>query len=303
VNVLEGKYKIGVIERIEGVPKVNQKDGHGYFSYFIYMRSWNTSSDNADYLLSNLLDGTQTRMYYDDVRYWVICPNTSEVTTLPLPTHMDLSLYLHTDISPQTIYTVLEALEFGKVNSIQYITDETDETDKNKYENQTVWKGVKKEVWQEKVNSTYNTIHIHFDYWYHTKSAFEFQQELSDNKSVDIPIDNSTKWTFYGITPMLKGGNPFIFYPNPIPPTTPAPALAIAPALGDIKSKHVHIHPHPNDTDPNDTDYYFDDSDRYMRFYDANGIEECDHSFGDDYSDDGDRDMRFYDENGVEEFW
>ena len=31
VNILEEKYKIGVIEHIEGVPKVNQKDGHGYF--------------------------------------------------------------------------------------------------------------------------------------------------------------------------------------------------------------------------------------------------------------------------------
>ena len=259
VNILEEKYKIGVIEHIEGVPKVNQKDGHGYFSYFIYMREWNTSSDNAVYILSNLEDGLQTRMYYDDVRYWVICPNTSEVTTLPLPSHMDLSLYLHTDVTPQTIFTVLEALEFGKVHSIQYITDEPDETDKNKYENQTVWKGVKKDVWQEKVNSTYNTIHIHFEYWYHTKSAFDFQQELSINKSVDIPIDNSTKWTFYGITPMLQGGNPFIFYPNPIqPPTTPPTDT----------SKLVHME---------EGGYVEDDGvdeDRYMRFYDENGIEE-----------------------------
>ena len=257
VSVLEEKYQIGVIEHIEGVPKVNQKDGHGYFSYFIYMREWNTESDNAVYLLSNLSDGTQTRMYYDDVRYWVICPNTSEVTTLPLPSHMDLSLYLHTDVTPQTIYTVLEALELGKVYSIQYITDEPDETDKNKYENQTIWRGVKKEVWQENVNSSYNTIHIHFEYWYHTKSAFEFQQDLTNNKFVDIPIDNSTKWTFYSIAPMLQGGNPFIFYPNPIPPPTPpmdTPKLInMEEGIGSDEDK---------------------DEDRDMRFYDENGIEE-----------------------------
>ena len=250
VYVFEEKYNIGVIDRIEGVPKVNQTNGHGYFSYFIYMREWNTSVNavNATYILSNLSRGIQTRIYYDDVRYWVICPNTSEVTSLPIPDHMDLSLYLHTDVTPQTIFTVLEALEFGKVHSIQYITDEPDETDKNKYEDQIVWKGIKKEVWQEKVNSTYNTIHIHFDYWYHTKSAFEFQQELSNNKSVDIPIDNSTKWTFYGIAPMLKGGNPFIYYPNPIPPPTPSTP----------------------ETPESMNDY----SDRYMRFYDENGEEE-----------------------------
>lgn len=250
VDVFEGKYKIGVIDRIEGVPKVNQKDGHGYFSYFIYMREWNTYSDNANYILSNMYDGIQTRIRYDDVRYWVICPNTSEVTSLPIPKQMDVSLYLHTDVSPQTIFTVLEALEWGKINSIQYITDEIDETDKNKYENQTVWKGIKKEVWQEKVNSSYNTIHIHFDYWYHTKSAYEFQEEMSKNKSVDIPIDNSTNWTFYEITPMLKGGNPYIYYPNQIP---------------EKISKTVTIN--------TDDDYTYD-CDRYMRFYDENGIEE-----------------------------
>lgn len=262
VNVFEEKYKVGVIEHVEGVPKINQKDGHGYFSYFIYMREWNTSSDNANYILSNMLDGIQTRIKYDDVRYWVICPNTSEVTSLPLPTQMDLSLYLHTDISPQTIFTVLEALELGKVHSIQYIIDEPDETDKNKYENQTVWKGIKKENWQEKVNSSYNTIHIHFAYWYHTKSAFEFQKDMSENKSVDIPIDNSTKWTFYEITPMCMGGNPFIFYPNPIQPP--------APPADESNSKHVQM----DCGDGYDYDNDNDDSDRYMRFYDENGIEE-----------------------------
>lgn len=245
VDVFEVKYKIGVIEHIEGVPKVNQKDGHGYFSYFIYMREWNVDTDNANYILSNMYDGIQTRIRYNDsTRYWVICPNTSEVTSLPIPKQMDVSLYLHTDVSPQTIFTVLEALEWGKINSIQFIKDEPD---KNKYENQTVWKGLKKEVWQEKVNSSYNTIHIHFDYWYHTKSAYEFQEEMSKNKSVDIPIDNSTKWTFYEITPMLKGGNPFIFYPNQIPQKTVS--------INIDGSSYV-------------------DCDRYMRFYDENGIEE-----------------------------
>ena len=248
VGVFQEIYKIGVIEHIEGVPKVNQKDGHGYFSYFIYMKKWNTDSDNAKYILSNMYDGIQTRIRYDDVRYWVICPNTSEVTSLPIPKQMDVSLYLHTDVSPHTIFTVLEALEWGKINSIQFITDETNETDKNKYENQTVWKGIKKEVWQEKVNSSYNTIHVHFDYWYHTKSAYELQEEMSKKKSVDIPIDDSTKWTFYEISPMLKGGNPFIFYPNQIP------------------SKTVTIQ-----VDDDDSKY---DCDRYMRFYDENGIEE-----------------------------
>jgi hypothetical protein len=59
---------------------------------------------------------------------------------------------------------------------------------------------------------------------------------------------------------MFVGGNPFIFYPNQIPPLQP-----VSPVSETKKSKQVHIYCEDGGDD---------DGDRDMRFYDENGIEE-----------------------------
>jgi hypothetical protein len=42
LDILENKFNLGIISKIERIPKVNQIDGHEYYSCFIFFESWGT---------------------------------------------------------------------------------------------------------------------------------------------------------------------------------------------------------------------------------------------------------------------
>ena len=54
---------------------------------------------------------------------------------------------------------------------------------------------------------------VEFDYWYHSKSAHEFQKMLASEKYVILFPDISTRWivTQYHATPRTDGINPYIW--------------------------------------------------------------------------------------------
>ena len=70
-EVLEVKFQLGTVQHMESIPKVNKTDGHSYYSCFVYFDSW-SDSPSAKYLVYQLENNQQTKMYYTDEnkKYW-----------------------------------------------------------------------------------------------------------------------------------------------------------------------------------------------------------------------------------------
>ena len=120
--------------------------------------------------------------------------NLSKMSFYRDPIHMDLILYLHSDIRYDTILSTIECLDIGKVHSIEMRHDE---------------------------HKT-NIISIHFDYWYRTKASNAFQKRITNNHYTEINISHTINqvnpkiinrhfWTFYPESPKLIGKNPNIW--------------------------------------------------------------------------------------------
>ena len=56
-EVLETKFQIGTIGHMESIPKVNKKDGHLYYSCFVYFETW-SNSPSANYLSKQFATST-----------------------------------------------------------------------------------------------------------------------------------------------------------------------------------------------------------------------------------------------------
>lgn len=219
-NILENKYKLGVISKIECIPKINQSDGHEYYSCFIFFESWGTG-EHASYILSRLSCNEQTRINHTGSQYWVICMNQSVVAFYDNPIHMDLISYLHTDFTTETILRVMEGLDLGKIEYIEFIRgcdDEYDYCGEN-----IIWSKANKNLWTKKVPYQYNSVIVRFSFWYRTQTAYAFQLELNEFGFVDIPVFDGICWTFYSQKPLFDGVNPNVWCKgqNETPPPTP----------------------------------------------------------------------------------
>ncbi len=210
LEVLETKFNLGVISKIECIPKVNQTDGHEYYSCFIFFESWGTG-EHATYVLSRLLCNEQTKIKYSGEKYWVICMNQSSVAFYKDPVHMDLITYLHTDFTNETVLSVMDGLDLGKIDNIQFIRG----SDENYFGENIIWNKANKDKWNSKVPYVYNSVIVRFNYWYRTQTAYEFQYELEQNGYVDIPVSDGLYWTFYSQTPLLDGVNPNVLRKTP----------------------------------------------------------------------------------------
>ena len=115
VAVLENKFDLGKVSRIESIPKVSNQDGHEYYCCYVYFDTW-TSSPGAVYLQSQFTKGASTKMYYWDKKFWVVCLNTSPLrnTVHEQPKHMSLTTYLPADITIDTCWKVAKALDLGE---------------------------------------------------------------------------------------------------------------------------------------------------------------------------------------------
>lgn len=207
VEVLQDRYNLGTIKKIECIPKINQTDGHKYYCCYVFLQSWSNDS-NATYLLSRLEKQLVTRLKYSGEKYWQICLNTSEIAFYENPKHYDLVLYLHPDFKEETILAVVEGLDIGKVNSIEIL--QTDDI-QDKYQDKTMWEYANPAMWRTKNDVKYNIVKIRFDYWFRTKTTYYFQDSIHCKHFIDIPIFQGTFWTFFYEKPKFEGANPFVW--------------------------------------------------------------------------------------------
>ena len=207
-DVLQDDYKLGVISKIECIPKVNFVDGHEYFSCFIFFDSWG-AGENSLYILSRLKYNEQTRLKYSAEKYWVICNNQSEVALYDDPRHIDLVAYLHPDFKIDTVMTVVNGLDLGKINTIELVKN----IEENYYGPDIVWNQTNPSL-REKSKFGCNTVNVRFAFWYRTKTAYKFQDELQNHGFVDIPVSDGLVWTFYSQKPLSDGINPNVWRNN-----------------------------------------------------------------------------------------
>jgi len=208
-----GDTSIGIVEKIESIPKVNPKTGRGYYSCFVTLRSW-AKNDCAHELMLRLYDDKQSRLYFKDginlvPQFLYILPNKSETSMMMPPIHTDLVLYLHSDIRLETVLSVIEGLDIGKIHCIEaeliphHVNENTCHLD---------W--VNQDMWRKNVNFQYNMVYITMDYWYKTQTAYAFKNEMKNSTYVEVPLYEGSIWTIYETAPRLLGVNPYVWERN-----------------------------------------------------------------------------------------
>jgi len=224
VNIIEtsSPYKgsedfdnsIGVVERIDSIPKISSKDGETFKSAFVVLKSW---SDNkyAKSLMMKLYNDQQSRVYYNlneniNPQYLVILPNKSETSLLEPPKHTDLMIYyVPTEISLQTVFNVFQGLDIGKIHSIE--AELSPEHDHMPFDYDSLPKWINQTIWNQSFKPQYNTIYIRMEYWYKTQAAYAFEREMMNNSCVHIPTYNGIVWTIYECDPIFEGTNPYVW--------------------------------------------------------------------------------------------
>lgn len=198
VHVLQKHLKLGIIKKIECFPQKNN-----YYSCCVFFKSWSNHS-NAMNLLARLKKNQITNLEYDKDKFWQLCLNTSEETFYPDPKHIDLVLYINQDYNKKTILDVLEKLYIGKVKLIEF-----EQEDRNK----ELEEGEEEEEankYQEQAQQS-KTVKIRFAFWYRSKYAHHFQNELYNNSFIDIPTVEGNIWTFYSTAPKYEGNHPNVW--------------------------------------------------------------------------------------------
>lgn len=214
VSLIEnnGDSTIGKVERIESIPKTNPYTGHSYYSCFVTIQEWANTKFAHDLQISLYTDH-QTRFYFTTPHscglmkkeYIVLLPNKSETSFAEAPKHTDLVLYLHTDVRLETVHNVMEGLDLGKINRIESYLYSPPAS------NQPLWKHANPDLWDEKVNSTYNIVYVRFEYWYKTQSAYNFKKEFENSTYAKIPVFEGVEWTFYETESKFSGVNPYVW--------------------------------------------------------------------------------------------
>lgn len=210
----EGDTSIGIVEKIEAIPKIHEKDGHSYYSCFVSLKSW-ANTDYSRKLMFSLYNDEQTRVYYKandygKASYIVLMPNKSEISMAETPKHSDLVLYLHSDTTYETVLNVIEGLDIGKVHSIEMerVLPITNSPNVDKINVPCEW--VNPEMWSRKVCPTYNIVFVRMEYWYKTQTAYSFKQVMNDSTFVELNVFEGTTWTIYETAPKFEGINPYV---------------------------------------------------------------------------------------------
>jgi hypothetical protein len=212
----DGDTSIGIVDKIESIPKINQKDGHPYYSCFVTLKSW-ANNGYARTLMYRLYNDEQIRLYYESDKYRndeyiVLLPNKSETSMMEAPKHTDLVLYLHSDISMETVLNIMQGLDIGQVHSIETELISQPHSNNTYYDSSfKLWEGVNSDIWNQTVNTQYNTVYVRFSYWYKTQTAYNFNREMIKSTFVDVPVFNGTVWTFFETTPKYDGVNPYVW--------------------------------------------------------------------------------------------
>ena len=197
-DYLENVEKIGVVSRIESIPKTNLTDGHAYYSCFVFLEKWG-DDENAKYIMSRIYSNESVRLFYNDTVFITLLPNKSSITQMAEPEHMDLCVCLYEDITEDTVKKVMEGLDLGKVEYVE-MQPYTSYTNPH---------------WYKPVEFKYNLATIRFKYWYKTRSAYSFQNHLALYNSVNVSAFGVTScWIFYRCPAVLESENPYVWYRN-----------------------------------------------------------------------------------------
>jgi hypothetical protein len=214
----ENVFEIGTVDRIEAVPKVNQKDGHAYYACFIYFSKWGNGY-NAQYVRNQLMKDEQVRMYYLMDRYWMVCANTSEVANYPMPENCALSVYMPWDFVQNEcigsnagnydITNLFSSIEVGSVSPGSWDYDASMMESKD----------AREIIGEEDFGNAF-PMHIEFDYWYHSANAHEFQKNIEDYGHViiypEIEGYPNMQWLVMKSNQNSSSGiNPYIWYSDP----------------------------------------------------------------------------------------
>ena len=214
---------ICVIERIEWKPL------NDYYSCFVFVNEWFNSAASVNFR-DRLVNTKKNRIIYSDPWYWNICLNTSEISNYPMPKHMDLEFITHADTSINTIEMVFNALDLGKIHSIEIITGITSGLPLKKGRDYTVQSDtitipwfVDENCWRSLVVFNQVLVKVHYEYWYRTLTAVKSQSSLVgwfnpgderfDNLHLTVPVYNGLIWKVFesSSAPLTSGVNPFIW--------------------------------------------------------------------------------------------
>ena len=247
----EQVFQIGVLDRIEAIPKVNQKDGHSYVACYLYFTAWGNNY-YAQFLRMQLMYGNQTPMYVLPNLFWMVCPNTSvvHVENIPHAQHMALLVSSNTSHCLSDIIESFELQDIGKVSVTKsyYVQDvppcasmavndaymaltdsDCDSGDSDSHRGMA-----------QVLENPREIAVVHLEYWFHSKTAHEFQKCL-ESKFQCIGLhgyggssgegDNESCWviTQYPVTD-TPGINPYIWY-------APSPAARYM----DINDTHAYV--------------------------------------------------------------
>lgn len=211
----EGNTSIGVVEKIESIPKVNQKNGRSYYSCFVTLSSW-SNNEYARSLMYTLYNDEQSRLYYKldgslKAEYMAVLPNKSETSMMDAPKHTDLVMYLHPDTRLETVMSVMEGLDIGKIYTIEANIKPAYETSSSA---SGLWKSANPSMWYQKVDQTYMEVVVCMEYWYKTQTAYNFKREMENATFIEIPVFEGCYWTIYEIEPRFEGVNPYVWVRN-----------------------------------------------------------------------------------------
>jgi len=209
---VDGENSIGVVEKIESIPKISTKDGKPFKSAFVTLTSW-SDNEYAQSLMMKLYNDEQTRVYYNppnseyiNPKFIVLLPNKSEISMENPPKHTDLILYLHTDTRLETVLNVIEGLDIGRVHSIEAeLLPYNDSCGIN------LPNYINVDIWNQTVKPRYNAVRVNMDYWYKTKTAYAFKSEIEKTTFVEVPVFEGTNWIIYETEPKFDGINPYVW--------------------------------------------------------------------------------------------
>jgi hypothetical protein len=184
----ENVFQIGVLDRIEAIPKVNQKDGHSYVACYLYFTTWGNTYF-AQLLRMHLMYGSQTPMYVEPNLYWMVCPNTSVVYTenIPHAKHMALLVCSNTSNSLLDIIESFELNDLGKVSVTKsyYVDDVPHCASAAVNDAYMALTGLGHPMDSESHLTMSRVLEnpremavVQFEYWFHSKTAYDFQQCL-----------------------------------------------------------------------------------------------------------------------------
>ena len=238
----EQVFQIGVLDRIEAVPKVNQKDGHSYVACYLYFTEWGNSY-YSQFLRMQLMYGNQTPMYVQPNLYWMVCPNTSVVYTEQIPHAQHIALLVSSN-TPNCLMDIIESFELNDIGKVSvtksyYVSDVPACASVDVNDAYLALSHTGDENDSASHREMANVLEhpreiavIQLEYWFHSKTAHEFQKCLESKfgciglhgfaRADEGEMDSCWVVTPYPVTD-TPGINPYIWYaPSPISKYTDA---------------------------------------------------------------------------------